>query len=423
MSTNYIHEISPDNGVNVFQIKDAEAAPISLLDDTVGWVGKNELKIPSSVVSSGIYTVNRNSDGEVTSIVANGTPSTQANLLLSSSVTLDKPMILNGCPVGGSDDDYFIYIKNSSSVYFKDYGSGVYLDAGTYTELTIVTRANIAMSNISFMPMFRDAKITDSTFEPYHKPVSDVITDIYGVMGENGAKNRLTPDFNAPSGSVTATVTNNNGVLNINGTQSAADNYMIKSRTNTGNYIYLPKGSYTFSCEGCSNVIVGTTYNSAYSKWGEGETVTFTIDENTNSDYKQADGSVLVGLWITIGAKTYNNEKWKPIIRDARDTNPDFEPYAMTNRELTERFTTISLTTDASETDNEVNLPSGFTYSNTMVMSFMVKDTATNWRYGEGVLVTSERLIIMVKPNNKLDVSCISSEFKGKDMKITLMKY
>lgn len=146
----------------------------SLLKDTVGWVGKNRLKIPSSVVSSDIYTVNRNGDGEVTSIVANGTPSAQSNFQLVENFTLDEPMILSGCPSGGSVNDYFIYAKDSSNNYYYDYGDGVTLPSGSYSIMQITTRANVSMSNKEFRPMLRKASITDSTFEPYHDNVDYV---------------------------------------------------------------------------------------------------------------------------------------------------------------------------------------------------------------------------------------------------------
>ena len=143
----------------------------SAINDVYGVMGengaKNELDIPSSVVSTGIYTVNRNDAGKVTSIVANGTPSSQENLqLIASNITLDKAMILSGCPSGGGDSAYFIYAKNSSNQYFYDYGNGVSLAAGTYTAIAIATRANVSMSNKTFYPMLRDARDTDSTYQP-----------------------------------------------------------------------------------------------------------------------------------------------------------------------------------------------------------------------------------------------------------------
>lgn len=163
-----------------------------------------------------------------------------------------------------------------------------------------------------------------------------------------GAKQLLTPNLSGYIPGV-LTVTNDNGVLTINGTQAYLDNITLKTRVLDGNnYQYLPKGSYTFDCKGSSGsyrVYVGTTYNGSYSELGTGSSATFTIDDNTNSDYKLSDGSVLVGLWVAIPANTYNDEKLYPLLTIAGDIDRTFVPYTMTNKELTEK-----LSIDADET-------------------------------------------------------------------------
>ena len=332
----------------------SESSTIGLLDDTVGWVGKNELQIPSSVVSSGIYTVNRNSDGEVTSIVANGTPSTQANLLLSSSVTLDKPMILNGCPVGGSDDDYFIYIKNSSSVYFKDYGSGVYLDAGTYTELTIVTRANIAMSNISFMPMFRDAKITDSTFEPYHKPVSE-----WGYTRQEanvlGAKQWFnTKDLRNSDGVTIVTANKKIRIQNATASSWFGRFFYIPVKPNT-DYLYTVDVAVT-SGKGCVSV----------KKDSDGTDIVTEINIASNGRQTLAFNSgsettVRLGFYSTCGTSETGDISYDNIlITLAGDTDRTWVDFAMTNQQLTEKVNEVELWTGTVDiedgSDHEITL-------------------------------------------------------------------
>lgn len=150
-----------------------------------------------------------------------------------------------------------------------------------------------------------------------------------------GAHQLLDPDFKMVySGGASAT--NDRGVITINGTQTQQTNFEIKARTLSYPHMYLPKGTYTFDCAGCDYVYVGTSYNGSYSEFGAGERVTFTITDDTNSDYKLADGSVLVGLWLQIPTGTYNNKKLYPLLTLATDKNRKFGYYTETNEQLTQ---------------------------------------------------------------------------------------
>lgn len=171
--------------------------------------------------------------------------------------------------------------------------------------------------------------------KPYVDKVKQALSDEVTTRATLGAHQLLDPVLNTYiTGG--ATVTNNNGVITVNGTQIAGENLAIKKRVPNDDYhIYLPKGSYTFSCEGVDTVYVGTTYNGSYSEFGQGASVTFTISDNTNSDYKLADGSVLVGLFIGLTAQTYNNKKLYPLLSLATDADTSYGEFTKTNRELT----------------------------------------------------------------------------------------
>jgi len=144
-------------------------------------------------------------------------------------------------------------------------------------------------------------------------------------------KNKLEDTFN--TGTLNSVViTSTGGIIDLNGTGTDANNFAIKSRTPNGEYIYLPKGNYIFSAEGIgSGVVVGTTYNGAFYEIARndgGESAGFSITDNTPSDYKLSDGSVLVGLFINIKAQTYSHQKVYPMIRLATESDPTFEPYS-----------------------------------------------------------------------------------------------
>lgn len=171
---------------------------------------------------------------------------------------------------------------------------------------------------------------------------------IYADMGVIGAKNLLDPNLQTGS-LLTVTVTNSNGVINLNGiaTGTTDNNFAIKVRDLTAKHIYLPKGDYIFSAEGIEKgVVVGTTYNNAFTpiaRNNDGDSVKFSITDSTRSDYKLNDGSVLIALYITIKAgKIYNNQKVYPMVRLASDTDPTYQPYAETNLQLTQNKADIS---------------------------------------------------------------------------------
>ena len=176
---------------------------------------------------------------------------------------------------------------------------------------------------------------------------SDVASRVdWESYAKTGVHQLLDPDLQE-QGVGTLTITNDGGVITLNGSQASESAWPLKARTTSGKYIYLKKGTYKFRCIGCSKVAVGTTYNSAYSEFGNGEVVTFTINDSTNSDYKLSDGSVLVGLFIYIPVGSYSSVKWYPLLTFSSDTDTNFGFYAMTNEQLTNAVTRKTSTSTA----------------------------------------------------------------------------
>ena len=171
-------------------------------------------------------------------------------------------------------------------------------------------------------------------------PIKSLSSEIKAVQDLHGynhpwvggaGKNKLEDTFNTGT-FLGVDITADNGVIDLNGTGTGSNSFAIKSRNTSGNYIYMPKGNYIFSAQGIgSGVVVGTTYNGAFyeiERNDNGEFVGFSITDNTPSDYKQSDGSVLLSLYISISARTYNHQKVYPMIRLASETDATFEPYS-----------------------------------------------------------------------------------------------
>lgn len=118
------------------------------------------------------YTIN--ADGTVT---VNGTPQgsspSYVQLMLRNDAVrveefCDGSHILSGCPNGGSDSSYRMYVAKGSYSRF-DYGDGVLLTKTTQTDVRVVIyiAKGYTANNLVFKPMIRRAEITDSTYAPY----------------------------------------------------------------------------------------------------------------------------------------------------------------------------------------------------------------------------------------------------------------
>lgn len=184
-----ISKISPDNGTTIYNLKDIEArkrVPEVLLKDTVGWTGKNLLKIPASVVTQTIngVTFTVNSDGSIT---ANGTASAQTLFEVTKIYDAVEKCIFSGCPKSGSTTTYDLRMGGSPSDYI-DYGEGVYIERNvptTFLGVYIVIRSGQTVSNLTFYPMLRKSDILDSTYEPYHESVEQTLRDAEVIEGKN----------------------------------------------------------------------------------------------------------------------------------------------------------------------------------------------------------------------------------------------
>lgn len=171
--------------------------------------------------------------------------------------------------------------------------------------------------------------------------VGDVIKGVYASNGVLGAKNlNSTPYYyeSQTSNGITWTV-NSDGTVTANGTATAQSTFLCHARNQADNSLTLPNGNYILS--GCASggadnkyyIVVGRTYNSAYqglaSDYGSGANVTLNGD-----DYSANEVRLHFAIVVRNGV-TVSNITFKPMIRLASDSDATFQPYAMTNLELT----------------------------------------------------------------------------------------
>ena len=135
--------------------------------------GKNllEITVESTTISGVTFTVNRNTDGSVTSIVANGTATATVYFRIGRmDMRAGVTYALSGCPSGYSNDECWLYVSSQpeSFGYFLDRGSGATKTLtqdynGILYYIRILNGATV--NNATFYPMVRDAS-TSAIFEP-----------------------------------------------------------------------------------------------------------------------------------------------------------------------------------------------------------------------------------------------------------------
>ena len=130
------------------------------------------------------YTVNTDSSGNVTTIVANGTSTGNADLVLDRNNQLHYPAgILNGAP-SSSCDLRIEQVDSPWRTIARDTGSGASFNEFTEKAAIFARVANgVTVSNVVLKPMIRKASIQDDTFEPYHAPDTASVTFGQTVYG------------------------------------------------------------------------------------------------------------------------------------------------------------------------------------------------------------------------------------------------
>lgn len=376
MSTNYIYEVSPNNGEDVFKIKDAEAAPISLLKDTVGWVGKNKLPLTLDLLKTlntngtwsgnvysyqGIaYTVSIDSYGYITEIDVHGTATAESALKLFVGTCAEmyryNGQILSGV-VGAAASTYrqLIYLAESPYTYYASQRDDEVVvnnipNTSSPIQYRFVVDSGISVSHAKFKPMIRDASITDSTYEPYHPSVEDSKFD-RAEQRVLGAKNW----YSSNNGRI---VTENGATYELSSTGVRVYTTANKSYGNiqipqilNKNTAFIVTGALDWVSGVARMQVRGSNDGSTWTAIAESSD--WTSDRNVELSFNSGNYNYYhLRVWCTrdtaeIGDITLSNL----MIRLASDPDDTYAPPAMTNLELTDAFPTSYST-------------SGLTYTN-----------------------------------------------------------
>ena len=295
------------------------------------------------------FTVN--SDKSVT---VNGTASNRAEFFICTRTDASNPNVMNdgayigsGCPQGGSTSTYMMFFDTNKSDGSLDRMVADVGDGGEFTirnngssiypsnRIAVVIRieSGVTVTNLTFKPMIRLASVKDNTYVPY-APTNAKLNEekmSYADNGVLGAKNLVPyPHYNSTRTTNGITFTDNgDGSVTVNGTATAQAGYVIIQEK------VFPNGT-RLAFNGCPSGGSLTTY------W-------LRLERNPNpsehkvDDYGEGaeltvqDNETLRFLIIIANGVTCNNLVFRPMIRLASDPDDTYQPYAMTNRELTEK--------------------------------------------------------------------------------------
>ena len=215
--------------------------------------------------------------------------------------------------------------------------------ASYYTKTEVDTLLNGKQNTLTF----DNVPTENSTNVVKSGGVYSAVDDVYKVMGENGAKNLLPYPFYGNSTKTLNGITftdNGDGTVTANGTATAdADFYPFFANIGTKELVTLPAGKYTIS--GCPSGGSSTSYYIYISLWNEAHTggVTKGFDYGEGFELTLDEETELRGFIVrVVNGQAVSNLTFKPMIRLASDTDATYQPYAMTNQQMTPYVQAIS---------------------------------------------------------------------------------
>ena len=307
-------------------------------------------------------TFTDNGDGTVT---ATGTATDRAVFQVSIRLENGKLILpngeyeVNGCPSGGSTNSYWMVMSRTSGGeavnYGNDTGNGMtatlngddFSNDNVHFQIAIVIKAGYEITTpLVFKPMVRLASIKDGTYVPY-APTNAKLNEekmSYADNGVLGAKNLNSMPYSTSTNPVTENgitwTRNADGSVTANGTATANTFYYCHYRLHPSNKFVLKNGNYIFS--GCPSgggdgkywAYCDCTKNGSLRilgvDYGNGVSITLNGDDNDAN-------SVKLSVVLTVrSGYTANNLTFYPMLRLAEDTDTTYQPYAMTNKELTD---------------------------------------------------------------------------------------
>ena len=178
--------------------------------------------------------------------------------------------------------------------------------------------------------------------------IDAAVKDVYSVMGQMGAKNLIPYPYYRSSGYVHRSVTytvDNSGKITANGTATGGSSYFEIRNATYETFNLKPNTRYIIS--GCpsgggeSTYLLSVTY-----RLGGGTATTLALDFGNGAEFttpQNADANYTISVKIVNGTAT-TDLLFEPMLRLASDTDETYQPYAKTNRQLTEVIGDLSAT-------------------------------------------------------------------------------
>ena len=164
------------------------------------------------------------------------------------------------------------------------------------------------------------------------------IEQIYADNGVLGAKNWFKFPYVGTSATVNGIVytVNNDGTVLANGTATEDANFAI-ARLTRGDFDNLVNKKYIMS--GCPVGGNTTTYRLTWYQNKDGvQNWVHDVGESVEIDFTGANTYNIISVDVIVKkGTTVNNLVFKPMLRLASDPDDTYQPYAMTNRELTKK--------------------------------------------------------------------------------------
>ena len=179
--------------------------------------------------------------------------------------------------------------------------------------------------------------------------IDAAVKDVYSVMGQMGAKNLNSYPYNETSHTDNGIVwtDNGDGTVVANGTATGNSAFVCHSRVlSSVNKLIVPNGTYILS--GCPSGGSSTTFNMGATITKNGSSMAVGTDNGSgatitiNGDDNYTDKAIVQIICNVKSGVSASNLTFKPMLRLASDTDNTYQPYAMTNKQLTETIGDLS---------------------------------------------------------------------------------
>jgi hypothetical protein len=170
--------------------------------------------------------------------------------------------------------------------------------------------------------------------------ISDSEKDIYAVMDEMGAKNLIPYPYyesNHTESGITWTV-NSDGSVTANGTATANSTFIFRNRTEQTKFV---EKNTSYILSGCPSGGSTSKYSmSLFVKNQDDSNITSGVDygDGITIDMPNQDYYGIYAFARVFSGQTASNLTFKPMLRLATNTSNIYQPYAMSNYELTQKI-------------------------------------------------------------------------------------